>query len=388
MTVHAPETEAEIAVRVRAARAAGEALEIRGGGTRAGLGRPVQAAATLSLEAHRGVTLYEPGALTLVARAGTPLAEIEAALAAEGQQLPFEPMDHRSLLGSAGEPTLGGMVACGVSGPRRIQAGACRDHLLGIRFVTGEGEIVKSGGRVMKNVTGYDLAKLLCGAFGTLGVVTEAAFKVLPAPERRATLALRGLADGDAVAAMGAALGSPFEVSGAAHLPDADGGPLTALRVEGLESQVAHRLKGLAARAPAPAQEVLEGAAHAALWTALRDAAPFHDRAGAVWRLSVKPGDGPGVAAALRETLGARLFYDWGGGLIWALTPEGGDAGAETVRATIGAKGHATLVRAPAAIRAAVPPFQPRDPRLAALERGLRARFDPDGVLNPGRMAA
>jgi glycolate oxidase FAD binding subunit len=389
MTDPAPETEDAIVARVREARAAETALEIRGGGTRSGLGRPVQAAATLSVANHRGITLYEPGALTLVAKAGTPLAEIEAALAAENQMLPFEPMDHRGLLGSAGEPTLGGVVACGVSGPRRIQAGACRDYILGMRFVTGEGTVVKSGGRVMKNVTGYDLAKLLVGAYGTLGVITEAAFKVLPAPERAATLALRGLSDADAVAAMASALGSPFEVSGAAHLPEAEGGPLTALRVEGLDLQVAHRLKGLAARAPAAAaQEIMEGEAHAALWRAIRDVAPFHGRTGAVWRISVKPGDGPGVGAALRETLGAALVYDWGGGLIWALVPEADNAGAEAIRATVGPGGHATLIRAPAALRAAIPPFQPRDPRLAALERGLRARFDPDSVLNPGRMAA
>jgi glycolate oxidase FAD binding subunit len=309
MALHEPDSEQGVADCVRAARAAGETLELQGGGTRLALGRPVQAAATLSLARHSGIVAYDPGALTLVAKAGTPMAEIEAALSAERQQLAFEPIDHRGLLGSEGAPTIGGVVATGASGPRRVQAGACRDFLLGIRYVTGEGAIARSGGRVMKNVTGYDLAKLQCGAFGTLGVVTEVAFKTLPAPERAATLALRGLTDAEAVAAMAAALGSPFEVSGAAHLPDHPVAALTALRVEGLESQVSRRLEGLKDLAPAGAPvEILEGEAHAALWTGVRDAAPFHDRAGAVWRIALRPSAAPGVAAALREALMQTAF--------------------------------------------------------------------------------
>ncbi|MEM7711725.1 MAG: FAD-binding protein, partial [Pseudomonadota bacterium] len=194
-----PETEAELAEIVRGANAP---LSVRGGGTR----HVPAAGEPLTVSGLTGITLYEPGALTLVARAGTPVAEVEAALAAEGQRLPFEPMDHRGLLGTEGAPTIGGAVAMNVSGPRRVQAGACRDSLIGVRFVDGEGTVVKNGGRVMKNVTGYDLVKLLAGSRGSLGVLTEVSFKVLPAAATQATLRLDGLKVADAVRAMAAGL--------------------------------------------------------------------------------------------------------------------------------------------------------------------------------------
>jgi glycolate oxidase FAD binding subunit len=385
-----PGTEAELAAAVAGAAREGAPLEIAGGGTRAGLGRPVQAARTLSLAGLGGIPLYEPGALTLVAAAGTPLAEVEAALAAEGQRLPFEPMDHRALLGTEGEPTIGGVVACGVSGPRRVQAGACRDALLGLRFVNGRGEAIKAGGRVMKNVTGYDLARLLCGSHGTLGVLTEVAFKVLPVPERTITLALDGLGDERAVAALSAALGTPFEVTGAAHLPaTADRPAETLVRVEGMDAQAAYRAdraaEALAAFGPA---RRIEGEAQETLWRGIRDVHRFAGRAGAVWRLSLRPSDAPAAVAAIGAARPAEAVYDWGGGLVWLLTPEEGDAGAEAVRAeTRRLGGHATLVRAGPAIRSAVPVFEPQPAPLAAVARGLRARFDPAGILNPGRMA-
>ena len=211
-----PTSELDLAGMVR--DAAGP-LRIVGGGTR-DYGR-VGTGEVLSVAGLSGITLYDPGALTLVAQAGTPLAVIEAALAGANQRLAFEPMDHRALLGTTGEPTLGGMVAANISGPRRVQAGAARDYLLGVRIVDGSGQIVKNGGRVMKNVTGLDLAKLMAGAHGTLGVLTEVAFKVLPQVAATSTLELRGLADVRAVAAMAAGLGSPFEVTGAAHNPEA-----------------------------------------------------------------------------------------------------------------------------------------------------------------------
>ena len=233
-----PATEAELADAVAGAAAAGTPLEIAGGGTRRAIGRPVQAGETLSTAELTGIELYEPGALTLIVRAGTPLAELEETLAAEGQRLPFEPVDHRALLGSEGAPTIGGVVACAVSGPRRIQAGACRDAMLGVRFVTGEGQAVRNGGRVMKNVTGYDLVKLLCGSHGTLGVLTEIAFKLQPRPEREITLVIEGLDAHRAREAMAAAICAPFDVTGAAHLPRADDAPArTVLRVEGMADQ-------------------------------------------------------------------------------------------------------------------------------------------------------
>lgn len=384
-----PANEAELAEAVALAAREGTPLEIWGGGTRRGLGRPVQAGRALSTAGLTGLTLYEPGALTLVVRAGTPMAELEAALASEGQRLPFEPMDHRALLGTEGAPTIGGVVACAVSGPRRIQAGACRDAMLGVRFVNGRGEVIRNGGRVMKNVTGYDLVKLLCGSYGTLGVVTEIAFKVLPVPERQITLAIEGLDDARAVACLGAALATPFDVTGAAHLPaDGGGAAQTLLRVEGMAAQAGYRADALADRLSAFGSvsrvEAPEDAAH---WAAVRDVTRFADRPGAVWRLSIRPSDAPAVVAALAAERDIDVQYDWGGGLVWLLTPEDGDAGAAQIRAEIARRGgHATLVRASDATRAAVEVFEPEPAELARLSAGLRGRFDPDGILNPGRM--
>ncbi len=390
MTVLTPGDEAGLAEAVAEAASAGTPLEIRGGGTRAGLGRPVHAEATLSTAGLSGITLYEAEALTLVVKAGTPVAEVEAALAAEGQMLPFEPMDHRALLGTDGEPTIGGVVACGVSGPRRIQAGACRDAMLGVRFVNGRGEAVKSGGRVMKNVTGYDLVKLMCGSHGTLGVLSEISFKVLPKPERAVSLVIEGLDDAAAVAVLGQAMTSPFDVTGAAHVPagEVGEGARTVLRVEGMARQGAYRAGELARiLARHGTVERLEGAAHAALWREIRDVAPFAGRSGAVWRLSLKPSDAPAAVAAIRDTLACSVLYDWAGGLVWLLTAETGDAGAGAIRReTAALGGHATLVRASAATRAAIEVFEPEPETLARISAGLRAKFDPAGILNPGRM--
>jgi glycolate oxidase FAD binding subunit len=299
-------------------------------------------------------------------------------------------MDHRPLLGTTGEPTIGGVVSCNVSGPRRVQAGACRDSLIGVRFVDGAGRAIRNGGRVMKNVTGYDLVKLMAGSHGTLGVVSEVAFKVLPAPEATATIRIEGLSDAGAVAAMTAALTSPYDVTGAAHLPrGADGAPLTLIRIEGFEASVAYRAERL--------KDLLAGRGETGVdagpmpehcddpWAVVRDARPFADRDGAVWRVSLKPSDAPALVAALPE---AEAFFDQGGGLVWLLLEQGEDAGAEAVRGALAPLGgHATLVRAAPAIRAAVAPFHPEPAPLAAVSAGLRARFDPRGLLNPGRMA-
>ena len=368
-----PANEVELAEAIRAAN---EPLRIVGGGTRA-IG-PVPEGEVLQTTGLSGISLYEPGALTLVAGAGTPLAEVEAALAKGGQRLPFEVPDLRGLLGRSGASTIGGVVAANASGPRRIQAGACRDSLIGLRFVDGAGTIVKNGGRVMKNVTGYDLVKLMAGAHGTLGVLTEAAFKVLPRPEVEASLTRDGMDPAAAVAAMSQALGSPFEVTGAGYVAGQ-----VRLRIEGMAGSVAYRLGALATLLGA-GWEVAEAAQSAALWAEIRDVTPFVGQPGAVWRVSVKPSDMPQVLAALQ---GAQTVCDWGGGLIWARVAEAGDAQAAALRghlARIG--GHATLVRASAATMAAVPTFQPEPAGVAALSCGLRARFDPRGILNPGMM--
>ncbi|KPP83467.1 MAG: glycolate oxidase FAD binding subunit [Rhodobacteraceae bacterium HLUCCO07] len=357
-------------------------LQIIGGGTRP-VGRPVDGAA-LSLAKLSGVVEYEPGALTLVVKAGTPVAEIERLLAAEGQRLPFEPMDHRGLLGTKGAPTIGGVVAANVSGPRRVQAGACRDYLLGVKFVDGTGRILKNGGRVMKNVTGYDLVKLMAGSRGTLGVLSEVSFKVLPEPPAAAVLRLGGLDEARAGEAMCAALRSPFEVTGAAHLPaDITGeNAATLLRIEGFEASVSYRAERLG--------DLLDGfgkveverdeAQIAQTWSAVRDVKAFHDHAGDVWRYSVRPTAGPALGASLRAMGAQALQYDWSGGLVWALGPEGADMRPE------GLDGHATLIRAGKETRARLPVFQPEAAPIQKISQALRDRFDPRGILNPGLM--
>jgi len=372
-----PTRETELSEAIAGATAP---LRIQGGSTRP-IGRPV-VGEVLSVAGLSGIELYEPGALTIVAKAGTPLAEIEAVLARENQRLPFEPMDHCGLLGTEGAPTIGGVVAANVSGPRRIQAGACRDSLIGVRFVDGQGTVLKNGGRVMKNVTGYDLVKLMAGSWGTLGVLSEVSFKVLPGVAARTTVMINGLTDVQAVQAMSAALGSPYEVTGAAHLPTApDGASVTMLRLEGFADSVAYRT-GKLRHLMDPFGDVRteeDPDKVQAVWAAIRDVEAFHGQAGDVWRISVKPSAAPELVSCI----GGRVQYDWGGGLIWALVPEGID-----LRADLGTfDGHATLIRASEATRQALPVFQPEPAPLAALSRGLRAKFDPRGILNPGLMA-
>ncbi|MFZ5963158.1 FAD-binding protein [Thalassococcus sp. BH17M4-6] len=373
-----PETETDLAEMVAAASGP---LHIRGGSTR-GQGTPV--GAVLETGGLSGITLYEPGALTMVAQAGTPLAEIEAALDAENQRLAFEPMDHRPLLGTTGTPTIGGVVAANVSGPRRIQAGACRDFMLGVRFVDGRGNVIKNGGRVMKNVTGYDLVKLLTGSRGTLGILSEVSFKVLPKPEFSATLCLHGQDVDAAVRAMAQAAGSPYEVTGLAVAPLASGEvPVTLMRLEGFETSVRYRLGAVRTLMAGQAEmTTLEGAQSAEIWEGVRDVAAFAQEPGDVWRISVTPGDAPGMIARMGKD--AHTLLDWAGGLIWVRVAAGTD-----LRARLGGfSGHATLVRGGDATRASLPVFHPEPAPLAQISAGLRARFDPRGILNPGLMGA
>lgn len=385
-----PTSEAEVADAVTAARAAHRPFAILGGGTRAGLGRPIEAETVLSTRGLTGITLYEPTELVLSAKAGTPLAEIEAALRAKGQQLAFEPMDHRPLFGAEGQPTIGALAACNISGPRRIQVGAARDHLIGVRFVNGRAEAIKSGGRVMKNVTGLDLVKLQCGAHGTLGVLTEVTFKVLPEPAFSGTLALYGLDDASGIAVLCAALGSPFHVTGAAHLPTITSEALTLLRLEGVKTSVEDRLAALKAfLASHGPVETLPAESAAKLWGDIRDAAPLVEpREASIWRLSVAPTQAAKFVRSLSERIELRHFYDWGGGLIWLAAAADADAGAAHIRAALAGHGHATLVRAPADIRARVDVFEPLAQPLMTITRGIKASFDPERLINPGRMYA
>ncbi|MES0826675.1 FAD-binding protein [Ruegeria sp. SCP11] len=363
-----PETEAELAELVAGLQ---QPVRIVGGGTRGVTGPEVM----IETSGLTGITLYEPGALTLVAQAGTPVADIEAALEAEGQQLAFEPMDHRGLLGTNGEPTIGGVVAANISGPRRVQAGACRDFLLGVRYVDGMGQVVKNGGRVMKNVTGYDLVKLMAGSWGTLGVLTELSLKVLPKPESTATLIVHVAELTQAIQVMSAALKSPYEVSGAAFDPQ-DGRVL--LRVEGFSDSVAYRIDRLKT-VLSGFGEITEASGSAELWRALRNVRPFHGQDGDVWRISVKPTDAPDIEARLNAD---QTLFDWGGGLIWARAPSGTDIRGNLCRFD----GHATLVRGAIDTVVSLGHFQPEPTEIKALTQGLRQRFDPRGIFNPGLM--
>lgn len=377
-----PKSEQELADAVKASAAKGTKLQIRGGGSRAGLGHGVTGE-LLDTTGLTGVSLYEPGALTIVAAAGTPLQTIDQTLAKEGQRLPFEPMDHRALYGTNGKSTIGGVVAANVSGPRRIQAGACRDSLIGVRFVDGEGTIVKNGGRVMKNVTGYDLVKLMAGSHGTLGVLTEVAFKVLPMPEAGATIVVHDLDNTSAGAAMSAALTAPYDVNGAAHLPpDNDQAARTCIRVEGFAGSVKYRSDKLRELLGSFGDVSIEAdqAKSNKLWQQIRDAELVATGAGDIWRISVKPSDGPKLANLLSGN--AQCQFDWGGGLVWACVPEGQD-----VRAVMnGIDGHATLIRSNDATASELGVFHPEAAPLAKISAGLRSRFDPHGILNPGRM--
>lgn len=387
-----PRDEAELAEAVASARAAKTPLAVAGNGTKAGIGRPAQAERSLSTSAMTGITLYEPAEMVIGARAGTPLRVVEEMLAGRGQMLTFEPLDYRPLLGGTAEPTIGAVAAANLSGPRRIMAGACRDSLIGVRMVNGLGQVVKSGGRVMKNVTGLDLVKLSAGSWGTLGVFSEVIFKVLPAPEQVATLVLHGLDDRRAIEAMAAGLGSPFEVSGAAHLPASiERVPKTLLRLENFAASLQYRTGELRRALRAfGAADVVTGDAATSLWRAVRDATFLAEpRSLAVWRVSIAPGKAASFVLALAGGTAHRHLYDWGGGLVWLATEATGDAGAATIRAALaGTGGHATLVRAPSEIRAAVDVFQPLPEALMRLTSGVKASFDPDRILNPGRMYA
>lgn len=392
-----PTTEQGVIEAIRQAHDAGEPLAIAGRNSKHGLLRPVQAARTLSTANLTGITLYSPSELIIAARAGTTLAELEAAVAARGQHLVAEPPDFTALFGHVQPQTIGGIVAANLSGPRRVAWGAMRDHVMGVRAVNGTGEAIHSGGRVLKNVTGLDLCKLLTGSHGTLAVLTEITLKVAPAPEQRATLALRGLDPQQAVAALSAALGSPYAVSAAAYLPAAMAGfipgigpgPVALVRIEDFAPSVAYRTQrlksDLATYAPA---ELLDDTQSRRAWSAIRDAAPLAGIQGAIWRVSVRPSRGPLVAAEAEAAFGAAWFLDWGGGLVWLAGPATAEAHA-AIAATVARHGGThTLFRAPETLRAAVPVIPPEPAPLAAITRRVKAAFDPKGILNPGRMHA
>ena len=399
-----PETAEQVLDAVKWAAASESPLAVKGQGSKEGFGRAVEADCWLDLSGLTGIGCYEPNELFMTAGAATTLAEIEAALRQNNQQMAFEPADLGILLGGEGDAgTIGGAIACNLAGPRRIKVGAARDHFLGFNAVSGRGETFKSGGTVVKNVTGFDLSKLIAGSFGTLAVMTEVTFKVLPAPEKTRTVLVLGLSDQDAMKAMAKALGSSHEVSGAAHLPEAaakgskvshvagTGRSVTAFRVEGPGPSVEHRCRALTALLGGGASvEELHSENSALLWREICDVRLLDGDGGngrQVWRLSVPPMNGAGVAEQLTAGTGASVFYDWGGGLIWLTMDATPDAGHETVRRAVeAASGHAPLVRAGADVRNRVPVFEPQTGALREITARIKEGFDPKGILNPGRM--
>jgi glycolate oxidase FAD binding subunit len=365
-----PASAAEVVDAVADARRGRFALEIRGGGSKATIGAP-RAATILDMTAFSGVIDYEPGELVLSVWAGTPLAQVQRLVAEHDQMLAFEPFDHGALLGvQPGRATIGGVVAAGVAGSQRLSQGGARDHLLGFEAVSGRGEVFKAGGKVVKNVTGYDLPKLLAGSWGRLAALTQVTLKVLPRPETCTTVVLRGLSLAEAIAAMSKALGSQAEVAAAAYLPgEAVGASQTLLRLQGFAPSVAARA--------APLGPTQDGTA---LWDAVRDVAPLR-AASSLWRVVLAPARACELIAAL-QSLGAKWLLDWAGGLVWIALED--DAGAVRAAASR-CGGHASLVRAPEELRRSVPALHPESPGVAALSLRVHRAFDPDGVFAGAR---
>jgi glycolate oxidase FAD binding subunit len=396
-----PESEAALAEIIASASASKTSLEIVGGGSKRSVGRPTNATHAVSTRGLRGITLYEPTEMVMSARAGTLRSEVQSVLAKSNQMLAFEPVELAGIVGGdARLATIGGIFATNASGPRRVAAGAARDHLMGIRGVNGRGEIFKNGGRVMKNVTGYDLCKGLAGSWGTLSVFSEVTFKVMPKPPASATFALFGLDDAIAVEVLCAVMGSPYEITGAVHIQQSlavtldhmalrgRGKAVTAFRLETSPKSIAYRRDKLVEALKVYGQiHELEQASSEAFWDELTRLSVFEASDHPVWRISTAPTKGPEVVAAIGRYMPVRALYDWSGGLVWIDVPITSDAGAADVRRVIASHGgHATLIRATASTRASTDVFQTLEPGVQRLSQKLKATFDPNNILNPGRM--
>ncbi len=367
----APATEMELAAIIASA---GAPFAVEGSGSKRLLGRVVDAQ-VLSLAKFSGVALYEPEELVIEVGAATPLDEIETLLDARNQRLAFEPPNYARILRSNSRGTIGGVIACNLSGPRRLTAGAARDHILGIRGVSGRGDIFKAGGRVVKNVTGYDVSKLMCGSFGTLAALTTITLKVLPKPEADVTLHVKVRDVHEAGRLMRAAMQSPHDVSCAAYVP----GQGAALRLEGIPVSVAARKESLI-KLLQISPDVLDETESRSLWSDVRDLGR-HGAARCLWRISVAPSEGPGIAEMLVSQFGGRYTLDWSGGLIWFETDH-----VQDVRSHIGT-GHALLFAAPDEVRGELDVFQRQPPALAGLAQRIKHAFDPKGLFNPFRMS-
>jgi len=398
-----PATEWEMQSLLAEATKADSPIEVIGSGSKRNIGRPTNSAALLTTNALAGIRLYEPTELVMSARSGTPLSRIEADLASQGQILAFEPVDLAPVIGhEPGHATIGSVFATNISGSRRIMAGAARDHLLGVSAVTGQGTPFRSGGRVMKNVTGLDLARTVTGSWGTLAVLTEVTFKVMPRPEETATLVLFGLEDGIAIEALTAATASPFEISGAVHIQEplttrlwhedlkGERRAVTAIRIENFAPSVAYRIQRLKEELkPFGDLHVLGTDSSLAFWDELHRLSILQGTAAPLWRISTAPKAGPKVVAAISTFMTCHAWYDWAGGLVWAEVLPTSDAGAADIRRVIATHGgHATLIRAEPAVRASIDVFQPLEPGLKKITTRLKSVFDPAHILNRGRMHA
>lgn len=396
-----PESEAEMADIIKSAASSGTTLEIAGGGSKRAIGRPTNATHVLSTRAMRGITLYEPNEMVMSARAGALVSEVQSVLSKSNQMLAFEPTELAGVIGGDGRrATIGGVFATNASGPRRIAAGAARDHLLGMRGINGRGEIFKNGGRVMKNVTGYDLCKGLAGSWGTLAVFSEVTFKVMPRPPASTTLVLLGLSDEIAIEVLCTVMGTPYEITGAVHIQQplavtldhmglrGQGKSITAFRLEASPKSIAYRRDKLTAALKIYGQlHDLEQKSSEAFWDEMTRLSVFQDSDHPLWRISTAPAKGPAVVAAIGRYMPVSALYDWSGGLIWIDVPVTTDAGAADVRRVVASHGgHATLIRAEAATRAATDVFQTLEPGVQRLSQKLKATFDPANILNPGRM--
>lgn len=398
-----PETQEQVLELVKWAADGGHALDVSGNLSKKSYGRTTYVANGLSLSAFSGISLYEPEELVLAAGAGTTMAEIQAALDSKNQYLAFEPMDFGPLLGMNSDMgTIGGALACNLSGPRRIKSGAARDHLLGFNAVSGRGEVFKSGGRVVKNVTGFDLSKLMAGSMGTLAVLTDVTLKVLPAPDRTRTILILNNDTSVAVKAMTAALQSPHEVSAAAHIPaglssrsgvgyvaGASNG-VTAIRVEGPGPSADVRCEKLRELLAGFGEiEELHSMNSAKFWREVRDVKFLigeHMAEKQIWRISVPPASGANVLNLIKQDLDVDAYFDWGGGLIWLALSAEEDAHHDVIRRALTEGGHATLIKATDPIRSNVSVFHPQSGSLTEITKRTKNAFDPHGIFNPGRM--
>lgn len=403
-----PTTESDLVDIVSSAVASKTPLAPVGLGTKSGVGRPVNHV-PLHMSGMSGIVDYEPKELVLTVKAGTPVDEVVNMLAEFGQELPFEPVGGIDASGRWACGTIGGMMMTNFSGPRRLKVGAVRDHVLGLRAVSGRAEAFKAGGKVVKNVTGYDLARGLCGSWGTLAVASEVTFKVLPKAEHEATVVVPDLGDAEAVDLMCRAMQQSFDISGAAHLTTAlaslpielPGLARTALRLEGFEASVVARVEHLMQfLSGLKGVEIVSGNNSRRLWEWIARIQCHGHRGSILWRISVPPAQGAAVAAEIEQAFGydpeCAFAYDWSGGLIWVwidvYSKQGNppDLGASIIRSAIAANGggHATLMHGPIQARGTIDVFQPQAPALAALTKRLKHQFDPEGILNPGRMSA